>query len=67
MTTLFSHEAFHEDVGHAFNELLLMDQISRLPQASLLRVLQSFPCEVIRQALASGHETGKAAPADPVI
>lgn len=53
MATLFSHEAFHDDVGHAFDELMLMDQLSRLPEASLARILQSFPTTIRQQALAS--------------
>lgn len=51
MTTLFSHDAYHDDVGHAFNELLLMEQLSRVPEASLVRILQSFPAPLLKQAL----------------
>ena len=59
MTTLFSHEAFHEDVAQAFNEMMLMDQLSRVPEASLLRILQSFPHPVLQQALQSGNDDGQ--------
>ncbi len=51
MTTVFSHEAFHEDVGHAFNEMILMEQLSRMPEASRLRILQSFPRSLLEAAL----------------
>lgn len=67
MTTLFSHEAFHEDVGHAFNELFLMDQLSKLPEASLMRILQSFPNSLLQQLLASSGEALKAGRSTPVI
>ena len=50
MTTLFSHEAFHDDVAHAFNEVIMMDQLSRMPEDSLLRILQSFPSVLLRKA-----------------
>lgn len=51
MTTLLSHEAFHADVGHAFNELLALHQLSILPADSRLRVLQSLPPALLREAL----------------
>ena len=56
MTTLFSHEAFHDDVGHAFNEMIMMDQLSRMPEESLLRIMQSFPPELLRKAADSRGE-----------
>lgn len=67
MTTLFSHEAFHEDVRYAFDELLLMDELSRLPEASQLRLLQSFPSHLLRRAIASGRDAAEASSANPVI
>ncbi len=51
MTTLFSHDAFHDDVAHAFNELMLMEQLSRLPEASLIRSMQSFPEALLERVL----------------
>ncbi len=54
MTTLFCHEAYHEDVGQAFNEMMLMEHLSRLPEASRLRILQSFPRSLLEAALKPG-------------
>ncbi|MFN4143613.1 PilZ domain-containing protein [Aestuariivirga sp.] len=51
MTTVLSQEVFHEDVGHAFNELTILQQIGNLPADSLLRVLQSIPSPLLRKAL----------------
>jgi hypothetical protein len=50
--TLLSHEAFHPSVALAFDELLLLAQISQLPEDAVLRILQSFPEPLLRQALA---------------
>jgi hypothetical protein len=52
MTTVLSHEAFHASVGHAFGELLVMEQISQLPPDSILRILQTIPESLLREALA---------------
>lgn len=52
MTTVLSHEAFHASVGHAFGELLVMEQISQLPPDSILRILQTIPEPLLREALA---------------
>ena len=51
MTTLLSHDTFHDSVGHAFNELLVLEQMSRLPADSVLRILQSIPKPLLQQAL----------------
>lgn len=59
MTTLFCQEAFHEDVGHAFDELILMEQLSRVPEASLVRILKSFPPSVLEQALEPAAGVGQ--------
>ena len=52
MSTVLSHEAFHPSVTLAFDELLLLAQISQLPEDAVLRMLQSFPEPLLRQALA---------------
>jgi len=52
MTTVLSHEAFHASVGHAFGELLVMEQISQLPPDSILRILKTIPEPLLREALA---------------
>lgn len=52
MSTVLSHEAFHHSVGFAFDELVLLEQISQLPADSVLRILQSIPMPLLRQALA---------------
>ena len=64
MTSLLSHEAFHESVGHSFDELLMLDQMSRLPAESIARVLQSIPEPLLQQAMASrqGAAAGGARP-----
>lgn len=51
MSTVLSHEAFHEDVGHAFNELRALQQIAELPTDSILRILKSIPSPLLRKAL----------------
>jgi len=53
MTTVLSHEAYHHSVGHAFGELLVLEQISQLPPESVLRVLKSIPEQFLRHALAN--------------
>ncbi len=53
MTTVLSHEAFHQSVGFAFGELLVLEQISQLPAESILRVLKSIPEPLLQRALAS--------------
>lgn len=62
MTTLLSHDVFHESVGHAFDELLVLEQISRLPMDGLLRVLQSIPEPLLLRALAGLREPAAAVP-----
>ena len=62
MTTLLSHEAFHESIGHAFDELLALEQISRLPMDGILRVLQSIPEPLLLRALAGLREPAAAVP-----
>lgn len=57
MTSLLSPDAYDVSVGHAFNELLLLEQMSRLPADSILRILQSIPRPLLEQAL-----SGRAAP-----
>lgn len=52
LTSLFSHDTFHTSVGHAFDELLAQEQLSRLPDENLLRVLQTIPQPLLLQALA---------------
>lgn len=55
MTTVLSHEAFHESVGFAFGELRVLEQMSQLPAESILRILQSIPAPLLLQALAGRH------------
>ena len=55
MTTVLSHEAFHESVGFAFGELRVLEQMSQLPADGVLRVLQSIPAPLLLQALAGRH------------
>jgi hypothetical protein len=52
MTTVLSHEAFHQSVGHAFGELFVLEQISQLPPESVLRILQTIPAPLLLRALA---------------
>jgi hypothetical protein len=59
--TVLSHEAFHPNVGLAFDELLLLAQLSQLPDDSVRRILQSIPEPLLREAL-----TGRTA-APPVM
>lgn len=54
MSTVLSHEAFHRSVGLAFDELVVREQISQLPAESVLRILQSIPKDLLREALAEG-------------
>ena len=75
MSTVLSHDAFHESVGHAFNELLVLEQLSQLPPDAILRVLQSIPEALLRQALcaaalpqpAAKPEERRAYPRRPVL
>ena len=53
MTTVLSHDTFHPSVALAFDELLLLAQISQLPEEAVLRMLQSFPEPLLRKALAA--------------
>ena len=41
------------ETQNAFNELLLMDQLSQLPVGGLLRVLQTIPPQVLQAALSA--------------
>lgn len=61
MSTVLSHDAFHESVGHAFNELLVLEQLSQLPPDAVLRVLQSIPETLLRQALGASAQPQPAA------
>ena len=45
------------ETRNAFNELLIMEQLSRLPVGGLLRVLQTIPQAVLEVAL-QAHENG---------
>lgn len=58
MTSILSHEAFDQSVGHAFGELFVLEQISQLPAESVLRILQSIPEPLLRHAL-EGCGTGR--------
>ena len=60
--TLLSHDAFHASVGHAFAELLAMEQISRLPAESVLRVMQTIPEPLLLQALALSQAAARPQP-----
>lgn len=40
------------ETRNAFNELLVMEQLSRMPVAGVLRVLKTIPVQVIAAALA---------------
>lgn len=51
MTTVLSHEAFHHSVGHAFGELFVLEQLSQLPDDSVLRILQTIPAPLLRRAV----------------
>jgi hypothetical protein len=57
MTTVLSHDAFHHSVGHAFGELFVLEQISQLPPENVLRILQTIPEPLLRQALAGSVES----------
>jgi hypothetical protein len=59
MTTLFCHDVFHTDVADAFNELILMEQLSRVPEASLVRILQTFPSSLLERALEPAEGEGQ--------
>lgn len=45
-------ERVHPDLHLAFAELLAIHEMSRLPEESLVRVLQTIPIAVLRRALA---------------
>jgi hypothetical protein len=51
MSSVLSHEAYHRSVGHAFGELLVLEQISQLPAESIVRVLQTIPEPLLQRAL----------------
>jgi hypothetical protein len=44
---------FDRETRNAFNELLLMDQLSKLPVSGLLRVLQTIPAPVLEAAVSA--------------
>jgi hypothetical protein len=51
MSSVLSHEVYHPSVGDAFGELFVLQQISQLPPESVLRILQTIPTPLLRQAL----------------
>ena len=51
MTTVASTAHISRETRNAFNELLLMDGLSKLPAGGLLRVLQTIPVQVLEAAL----------------
>lgn len=63
MSTVLSHEAFHPSVGIAFDEMLVREQLSHLPADSVVRILQSIPEHLLRDALGRGSGPA-AAPAE---
>ena len=60
MTSLLFQDAFHASVGHAFDEMLLLEQMSRLPPDAILRILQSIPEPLLRHALETRAEQARA-------
>ena len=50
--SVLSHGAFHQSIGFAFNEMVLLEQLSQLPPENILRVLQSIPRPLLERALA---------------
>jgi hypothetical protein len=65
MTNVLSHEAFHRSVGLSFDEMLVMEQLSRLSAESILRVLQSIPEPLLQHAAAGLAATPPSAPRAP--
>ena len=45
------------ETRNAFNELLLMEQLSALPVGSMLRVLQTIPVAVLEAALSGASRS----------
>jgi len=45
------------ETRNAFNELALMDQLSRLPVGGLLRVLQTIPLPVLEAAVSGASRS----------
>ena len=45
------------ETRNAFNELLLMDELSRLPVSGLLRVLQTIPPQVLQAAVSEASRS----------
>ena len=45
------------ETRNAFNELLVMDQMSRMPVAAILRVLQTLPAPVLQIALSAASQS----------
>lgn len=51
MTPVAATAHIDRETRNAFNELLLMDGLSKLPAGGLLRVLQTIPVQVLEAAL----------------
>lgn len=57
MTILAHHAHFDRETRNAFNELLVMDQISAMPVAAVLRVLKTIPAPVLEAALSAASRS----------
>lgn len=63
MTSLFTHSGLEDCVGQTFAELSVLQQLAALPADSILRILQSIPPDLLREALpAAGDRLETAAP-----
>jgi hypothetical protein len=51
MSSVLSHEVFDPSVGHAFGEMFVLEQISQLPDESVLRILQTIPDPLLQRAV----------------
>jgi len=57
MSATTRHAHFDRETRNAFNELLVMDQMSRMPVASILRLLQTIPAPVLEAALSAASRS----------
>ena len=51
MSSVARQHHFDRETRNAFNELLVMEQLSKLPVGAVLRVLQTIPLPVLEVAL----------------
>ena len=57
MTTVAATAHIDRETRNAFNELLLMDGLSKLPAGRLLRVLQTIPVQVLEVAISEASRS----------